>query len=214
MGVKGGKAGRSTRTRQRLLRSAEKLFGRRGFEATFLDDVASGARVTKGAIYHQFRDKRELFEAVFRERVESIVDTTRRRSREWVDERGAGRRSLARAQAALEVLLDELSEPTNRRILLVDGPAALGRERWNALWGEVMLSFVRGLPRYALERGRLEPALVAPATHLFSGALQEAALAIGHAEDPEEARQAFGAAARWLLDRVLSDEPEARSRRA
>ena len=203
MEVKNLKTQRSERTRRRLLRVSQKLFSRSGFAGTSLDHVAVGAGVTKGAIYHQFRDKRELFEAAVRERVEDIVRTTRKRSAQWVERDGRGQRSWSRALFALQILLDALSEPANRRILLVEAPAVLGRERWQLVWGEEMPQLVRGLSREAVRRGHMEPDLMEPTAHMFSGALQEAALAIGHSEDPTRARAEFEQAGRWILQSVL-----------
>jgi AcrR family transcriptional regulator len=79
MEVKTSKADQSERTRQALLRAATRLFAERGYEATFIDDIARRARVTKGALYHQFRDKRGLFEAVLETRVQELTDPATQR---------------------------------------------------------------------------------------------------------------------------------------
>lgn len=44
-------------TQAAILKAAKRLFGERGFAATTIDDIAAGARVAKGAVYHHFAAK-------------------------------------------------------------------------------------------------------------------------------------------------------------
>lgn len=203
MEVKTSKADQSERTRQALLRAATRLFAERGYEATFIDDIARRARVTKGALYHQFRDKRSLFEAVVETRVKELTDRTRALSGDAMERLGEPRKAWQRALAGLEIMLDGLSDPATQRIVLMEGPVVLGRARWDQLWGERVLRLVRGIFRDAQRRGAVKPELVDPIGHLMYGALQEAVHAIAHADDPASARQEFGEAARWVLEHLL-----------
>ena len=114
-----------------------------------------------------------------------------------------GRRS-PRYVAGLEILLDALCEPASRRILLIEGPVVLGRERWQELWGAPM----RSLLRSTFARSDVGEPLLDPLAHVLYGALQEMALAIGEADDPAAARRRFGAAARWVLEKLLPDDPD------
>jgi len=194
----------SERTRAALVREATKLFAKHGYEGTTIDQVAARARVTKGALYHQFEDKRALFEAVFAARVQEIIRESRGRSAERMDRLGLSMRTAPRYVAGLDILLDALSEPASRRILLIDGPGVLGRVRWGELWSEPM----RWLLHSTFVHSEISPHLVEPLTHMLYGALQEVALAIGEAEDPAVARQGFGAAARWVLRKLLPADPK------
>ena len=202
------KAERADRTRARLLRAATSQFAKVGYEATRLDAVAQAAGVTKGAIYHQFRDKRELFETVLERTVKEMVRSTKARSWARTEELGRDPHSWTRSLAALEILLQALSDPVNRNLLLIEAPAVLGRARWQELWGGAMMGLVRGLPYDAFRRGHLSSDLVEPAAHMFLGAIQEAALAIGHSEEPEATRARFEAAGRWILESVLRPTAE------
>ena len=56
---------RTAATRARLLAAATELFGRHGYSAVTVDDIANAAALTKGAVYHHFRDKAAVFGAVF-----------------------------------------------------------------------------------------------------------------------------------------------------
>lgn len=203
MDVKSKKALQSERTRAALVREATRLFTAHGYEETRIDEVAKRARVTKGALYHQFRDKRDLFEAVVETLVTRLIKSAKGNSRREMERRGISDKAPARYVAGTEILIDGLCEPAVRQVVLSDGPVVLGRERWSELWGDRMLALMRIVFRDAFRRGEIKPELVEPLAHMLYGALQETALAIGHADDPERARAEFGAASRWLLESLL-----------
>jgi AcrR family transcriptional regulator len=193
----------SERTKQSLLRAADRLFARRGYESARLDDVAAAARVTKGALYHQFRDKRDLFETVLADRAVELVKSAKRESRKRSDELGAGRHGPERYRAALEIVVDALCEPGNRTLLLIEGPAVLGRERWEDVVGSRLFSLVGSMFRDFFRYGTLKPDLIDPLTHMLYGAFLEMAQAIAHAEDPAVARERFGQAGLWVMEAML-----------
>src|SRR5215467_12470531 len=55
---------RSEATRARLIRAAEKIFARDGFEAAKLEEIAAEAGYTRGAFYANFESKEDLFFAL------------------------------------------------------------------------------------------------------------------------------------------------------
>jgi AcrR family transcriptional regulator len=63
--VKSKKVEQGEATRHALLDAARTLFGEQGYAATSLDEVVSAANVTKGALYHHFAGKQQLFAAVY-----------------------------------------------------------------------------------------------------------------------------------------------------
>ena len=66
-------AERTEATTTALVDAARELFAQDGYAATSLDAVAAKARVTKGAVYHHFEGKQQLFEAVFAREVERLA---------------------------------------------------------------------------------------------------------------------------------------------
>ncbi len=113
----------SASTKRALVDVAEALFTENGYAATSLDAIVAGARVTKGALYHHFSGKQALFEAVF-ERVESdaaraIATSLTGHPDPWT-----------RARAGLGAFLEAVQEPGYRRIVIQEGPAVLGYERY------------------------------------------------------------------------------------
>jgi AcrR family transcriptional regulator len=205
MSVKGSAAGgwlddRVAQTRQELIERARDLFAERGYGATPLEEVVRRAGMTRGALYHHFDDKRALFEAVVDRVLRDTVDRV-----EFRAVKRAAQRGRERDADALELFLEELSEPAVHRVLCVDGPAALGRERWSALLGERLQEPVRRLVEGAVERGAVDATMADAVTPLLFGAVQEAALLVGQRRRgrPGPARREVEGALAWMLERLL-----------
>jgi AcrR family transcriptional regulator len=182
----------SESTRAALVSSAIELFTDRGYAETSLDAIASAARVTKGALYHHFRDKRDLFRAVFEE-VEG----------EWADELGAlvaeERDPLERIEIVGDAFLDACLDPARQRILLLDGPALVAWEEMRRIDAGRGFGLIATLLSDAMEAGQLERQPVGPLAHLMLGAMYEASLAIARDKDPARARKRIGAALTRLV---------------
>src|SRR5262245_19892066 len=144
MNVKIGKAEQSEITQAALLRAARELFARNGYAGTATEEIVARAGVTRGALYHQFRDKEDLFRAVYRQIEAEFADkiSARIRSRSrcgataWEEFREG-------AQAYLDVALDR----DVQRIALLDAPSVLG-----ASAGREVGRFGLGLLRTGLQR--------------------------------------------------------------
>jgi AcrR family transcriptional regulator len=206
--VKTKKALQSDATCRALLAASRDLFAERGYGAVSIEEVVRAVGMTKGALYHHFRDKRALFDAVFVWLVAELVEDVRKLSGERVERGGGDRYSWLRDATGLEILLDRLCEPALRRILLIDGPSVLGRRRCDEIWSGPMLEMLASVLRRARRRGALDERLSWAMSHLIFGAFQEAALAIGNAADPAAARASFGDAAALMLCRVLDPGSE------
>src|SRR5919106_5213633 len=112
---------RSDATIKALVEAARELFARDGYEATLLDDVARAAGVTKGALYHHFGSKRDLFRAVFEAEERGLMRMTAHVS---AAHRDPWKGFYEGCRAYLEAVLD----PGVQRISLIDAPAVLGSE--------------------------------------------------------------------------------------
>jgi AcrR family transcriptional regulator len=120
-------AQRTEATTRAIEGAARKLFATRGFAATSIDDIAARAGVAKGAVYHHFASKEAIFarvlESLQAELASAEVPAASRRITDPLD---------AIADAVLRWLV-AASEPERKRILLVDGPAVLGWQRWREI---------------------------------------------------------------------------------
>jgi AcrR family transcriptional regulator len=197
MAVKSWRRAQVLGTRDWLIETATKLFGERGYAATPLEEVVAAAGLTRGAVYHHFADKRALFDAVVDRGLWDLVNEVEKRVVKRAAERGGERES-----DVIELFVHALGEASTGRILLVDGPAALGRERWSELLEARLLPPIRRAVELAAERGALDPRLVPEVTHLVFGAVQQAALRIRR-PGVAESRGDTDAALRWLVERLL-----------
>jgi AcrR family transcriptional regulator len=188
------KAQQSDRTRNALIAVARALFAERGYASTATEEIVQAAGVTRGALYHHFRDKQDLFEAVYRDLQddlrERIINATRVEADLW-----------SRMRAGYHEYLDHSMEPTVQRVVLIDAPSVLGWERWRQIDAEYALGLIRtGLTR-AQEAGLLRPsASVEYMSQLMLGVISEASHVIAFAPDVPAARNEVGALVDHLLD--------------
>lgn len=184
---------RSEATRAKLVAAARALFGARGFAAVGTEEVVRAAGVTRGALYHQFKDKHDLFEAVVLDLEE---DTTRRVAETAL----AGAASpLAGLRAGARAFLELCEEPEVERILLLDAPGVLGWERWREIGQQYGLGVIRASLEAAMAAGEIDEVPVEPLSHVLLGALDEGALYVARATDREAARDAIVT----ILERLL-----------
>jgi AcrR family transcriptional regulator len=190
--VKSRKALQSEATRAKLVRAGRRLFGRRGYAAVGTEEIVRAAGVTRGALYHQFADKRELFAAVFEDTEAALIAEAA--------ERAAGVSDPVEAlRGGLRGWLEACSRPDVQRIVLVDAPAVLGWEEWRAIGERHGLGVTIAALQAGIDAGALAPQPVRPLAHVVVGALDEAALYVARAEDPEAAR----AETAQVLDRLV-----------
>jgi AcrR family transcriptional regulator len=189
-------------TRQALVDTARKLFTEQGFAATGTEEIVAGARVTRGALYHHFRDKTDLFRAVMEQVAQEVAEhlisaeLTRPTDDAWDEVRnGLG------AFLDLCVVTDDF-----QRIVLVEGPAVLGHEAWDELVARHGSNLLAEWLSRAIEQGRIAPVPLAPLTRLLIAMISESSLYIARADDHSAARETMG----QVLDRLLAGLEPAR----
>jgi AcrR family transcriptional regulator len=173
-------ASRSASTRARLIRAARKLFARNGYAAVGTEEIVRRAGVTRGALYHQFADKQDLFLAVY-EQVEQ--DLTERVATTL----GEVSSPFAALRTGIGVFLDACRTPEVQRIVLTDGPAVLGWERWREVAERNGLGLIEAVVGAAIEAGEIVELPPQALAHLLMGALDEAALLVVREPESSEA---------------------------
>jgi AcrR family transcriptional regulator len=176
-------ADRSEATRAKLVSVAREMFAKRGYGAVGTEEIVRRAKVTRGALYHHFEDKRDLFRAVH-EQVE----------RELAERIGASldpdRPPLALLEDGMRTFLDACEQdPAVRQIALLDAPAVLGWREWREVDAKYGMGLVVFSLRNAMDAGALERQPVEPLAHIMLGALGEAALMIADADDAAATRR-------------------------
>ncbi|HEY6760095.1 MAG TPA: TetR/AcrR family transcriptional regulator [Baekduia sp.] len=185
---------RSAATRAKLVDAARALFAARGYAAVGTEEIVRTAGVTRGALYHQFRDKEQLFEAVF-EQVEA--ETTQRIAESAL---AGATDPLAALRAGARAFLAVCAEPEVERIVLLDAPAVLGWARWREIGLRYGLGLVTGTLQAGMDAGALAPQPVTPLAHVLLGALDEGALYVARAQDRDTARAEVEAIVDRLID--------------
>ena len=187
-------AERTAATRAALIGAARTLFAAQGYSGVGTEAIVQAAGVTRGAMYHQFADKQDLFAAVF----EAVEAELTARIDAAVSESGLSD-PVELMHLGAAAWLDACADPEVHRIVLIDAPAALGWERWREIGLRYGLGLVSSLLEYAISVGRLPAQPVEPLAHVLIGAIDEAALYLARSPDPVRARADVGA----VLDRLL-----------
>jgi AcrR family transcriptional regulator len=197
---------RSEATRQRLVTAARALFASRGYAAVGTEEIVQAAGVTRGALYHQFRDKADLFAAVAEEVEAEVAGRIAVAARDAPD-------PLAALRAGARLYLDACSEPEVERIILIDAPAVLGIAAWRELAGRYGLGLVQAALQAAMDAGAIARQPVDALSHALVGAVNECALYAARADDPAAARTECTAVLDRLLGSLTVDPSELGGRR-
>jgi AcrR family transcriptional regulator len=179
-----GRRAQGTATRTSLVEAARTLFGEQGYAETSLDEVVSLAEVTKGALYHHFSGKEDLFAAVYEQVQREVSD---RVVSEFL-EPDPWEALVVGANLWIDAHLD----PAVRRIALADARAVLGWEAVRVVESRFGAVPLRGVLRRAVRTGVIADRPLRPLALILMGALSEACLYVAEADDPEAARVEVG----------------------
>jgi AcrR family transcriptional regulator len=174
---------RTAHTRVALISAARRLFGAEGFAEVGAERITREAGMSRGALYHQFADKADLFAAVL-DQVEAEIAQRVAGAVAGFDPADTRAMLLAGADA----WLDASSEPDLQRIVLLDGPSVLGWDRWREICLRHTVGLIAALLQDGIDRGVIPPQPVHALTHVLVGAVDEAALYIAQAHDKPTAR--------------------------
>jgi AcrR family transcriptional regulator len=189
------RAEHSSDTRTALIAAARRLFAAQGYDGTGTEQIVADARVTRGALYHHFRDKADLFRAVMAEAAGSVAQRL-------IDEQLASESPspLAEIQNGVAAFLDVCMDGDFQRIVLVDGPRVLGSDAWEELVERYGRGILEEWLNRCMEAGELAAVPVRALARLLIAMLTEASLAIARSADPAQTRAELGV----VLDRLLT----------
>lgn len=180
--IKKSNAQQYEETRLKLLAIARFEFATRGYADAATNDIVAKAGVTRGALYYHFKDKQDLFRVVVEDVARDIQQTIHERAEQTASPWDA-------LMQGCHAFIDCCGQADVRQILLIDAPAVLG---WGA-WRQIDARYSMGSLRQGLiacqNSGDLTTMPIRALTHLISGALNEAVLAIAEAEDPPQVRK-------------------------
>jgi AcrR family transcriptional regulator len=196
-------AERSAATREALVTAGRELFGARGYAEVGTEEVVRAAGLSRGALYHHFADKAELFAAV----LHSVGEMTNARVVAAVTAAGPDD-PITAMQLGTAAFLDVCTEPGMARIMLIDAPAVLGAEIESDV-SDSDVGLVVQLLNRGIELGRIAPQPVMPLARILLGALREAAAFLARAPDPAAARDQVGAVLNRIIESVAAPGEQA-----
>ena len=179
-------AERTEATRGRLISTARRLFAEKGFAATSTEEILSEAAVSRGALYHHFPSKTDLFQATF-EQVEDEL-TAQVLQAATKDGETDPMRIL---QVGFDAFLDQCLNPEVQRIVMLDGPTVLGWDLWHELDERYAFGTLKTVLTVAADTGRIEESAVEPLSHLLLGAIMQAGMVVARSDDPLTAKRAM-----------------------
>jgi AcrR family transcriptional regulator len=189
-------------TRSALIRAGRQPFTKKGYDATSTDEIVERSSLSKGALYHHFTSKHELFRAVFVDVEAALIE---RSAAETTDLPVPGSStSWEESMTFFLTYLDAASDDAAfRQIVLIDGPSVLGWELWREI--QVMLAPDRMETwiQNAIDQGLIAPHPVLALAHLLVAAMNEAVIYVAHAPDPAAARSEVAPVVRALFEGLL-----------
>ena len=198
MALKSRQAENSAATRASLLKIARRFFAERGYAETATEEIVRRARVTRGALYHHFKDKQDLFRAVLHEEQTRVAAKCAQAAAKETD---PWRALMAANEAFLEACLD----PAVQQIVLIDAPAVLGTEGFRQSDESYYLAGLKAAIEAAIAAGIIEAQPVESLAHMIMGSMNEAARLIAHATDKERARREVSESANRMWNGLRID---------
>ena len=185
----------SASTKKALIEVATAQFTEHGYGGTSLDTIVAGARVTKGALYHHFSGKQAVFEAVFAKVEDDAAKVIKAALKGTSD-------PWDKALAGLRSFLAVVQDPTYQRVVIQDGPAILGYERFREQEERSSYAIVQDIVGSVLEASTYELAdpMKQTFSRIFFGAMSAAGESVTSAEDPAQAVARIEAAIGFILE--------------
>jgi len=178
------KAEQFQKTRRILLKTARELFTQNGYANTSTEEIARRSRVTRGALYYHYRDKADIFAAVFEEVRTDSARFIRGKMKAAED---AGADLWQQVLVACLAFVESSLTPSMQRIVHTDGPSVLD-------WPVVQksgpgLTLLRKTLGQLMDEGIIERMPVDPLAYVLWGTFFEAGVYIANADDVPTARK-------------------------
>ena len=180
-------------TTRALLAVARELFARKGYAGTSTDEVVRRARVTRGALYYHYRDKKDLFRAVYEDIEQRVAEEVAERAFQKTD-------AWEQLEEGCRAFLDACMEPAYQQIALQDAPSVLGWPTWREIDAKYGLGLLQSGLVLAMEAKAIEQQRAEPLAHVILASLCEAGLVIAHADNARAARKEMESTLMRLLE--------------
>lgn len=190
-------AERSEATTEELVAAARQLFAENGFAGTSIEEIVRSAGVTKGAMYHHFKNKEDLFEAVLCREQQMVEDRVRGAAMQK-------RTAWGQLKAGCDEFLRASLDPQTQRICMIDGPSVLGPTRMLEIDNPHAVRMISLALEKAMEHRELRKRPVMPLAQLLFGALCQGAMVAARSDDPAGTMTQIQREFQRLLDGIQS----------
>jgi AcrR family transcriptional regulator len=171
---------RTQATKAKLLAIARKLFVAQGFNHVPAEELVRQAGLTRGALYHHFGGKEQLFIALYEQLQKEIAERIQVAAETAADPWSA-------LQVGCHAFLTACTDPEVRQIVLLDAPSVLSWQQWREVDAQYSLGLLKAGLQAAVENQEIRVKSVDAIAHLLTGAMNEAALWIAQSEKPKTA---------------------------
>ncbi len=179
-------------TRNALLAAGRDIFAREGYQAAGVEAISRAARVTRGAFYHHFEDKKALFDAVVVSMQAEAVTRVNAKSR--------GQRKIwDRLFVGIDAYLDVCLEPAYGRIVIQEGPAVLGNQRFQEIEEAYPMALLMASMNALKRDGELAFEDIDLLGRMVDAMICKIALMLPNTDDPKKLRER----GRKIIDALL-----------
>ena len=185
---------RTEATRAALIAVARKLFVKKGYADTGTPEIVAAAEVTRGALYHHFADKADLFRSVVEREARAVADQIERDSADPAS-------ALDALMSGAEAYFSAMAVPGRVRLLLRDGPSVLGHAEMGRIDKETGAEELRQGLAHAVQEGALGDVPLDALTDIVSAGFDRAALAISEGGSTDDYRKAVRLILSSLIER-------------
>jgi AcrR family transcriptional regulator len=162
-----------------LINTAKQHFTEKGYADVSLEEIVQEAKLTRGAVYHHFKNKKGLFLTVFEDIQKEVGDQVEREAMKSHDLWG-------QLLYGCRAFLNAASKPEHKRILLIDGPSVLGWDTFRIMDQKYSMNSLRELLTELQEEKLINVSSIEALTHTLSGAMNEAVLWIAESNNREQ----------------------------
>jgi AcrR family transcriptional regulator len=167
-----------------LVATARRLFAEKGFADTSTEEILGAAAVSRGAMYHHYSSKTELFQAAFEAVEDDLTEAVLSAAAAETD-------PVQQLARGFDTFLDQCLRAEVQRIVMLEGPTVLGWDTWHELDERYAFGSLKAVLGGLAEVGRLAPEAVEPWANLLLGAIMQAGMVVARADDPADAKHAM-----------------------
>lgn len=190
------KAEKAASTKARIIAVARKLFATRGYAGTSTEALLEELEISRGALYHHFENKEELFAAVM-EAVEADITAATAKAR------GSTMDPVEALRRAFNAFLDLACEAEVRQIVLMDAHSVLGWQKWREIEDRYGLGRLKLAMKAIAATGKIPEDMVDPFAHILLASLIEAGFLVARSPDSKAAARIGRKAMKELLERLV-----------